>query len=230
MAASYRFRGATSGLAVRFEGAEHTKRALAGLPAAVQRKVLRFAVAAAARPVASAVRQNLKAGSAASRRHEGVGAAARSVAVKVATSRRDPAVAYALIGARRGYSEMVTLKDTGKDREQVESITARRVTKVGKKGARVTRITDTKLKYLGKIGRKSRLSRRSNSSLKRVPSRYLHLLEKGANNVRSGKRWAGWHALSNAASATASAARSAFTRVMDAGISREFQRLARRAG
>ena len=229
MAAAYRFRGPTSGLAVRFEGAEHTKRALAGLPAAVQRKVLRFAVAAAARPVASAVRQNLKAGSAASRRHEGVGAAARSVAVKVATSRRDPAVAYALIGARRGYSEMVTLKDTGKDREQVESITARRVTKRGKRN-RVSVTTERTLKYLGKIGRKARLSRRSNSSLKRVPSRYLHLLEKGANNVRSGKRWAGWHSLSNAASATASAARSAFTRVMDAGISREFQRLARRAG
>lgn len=229
MAAAYRFRGATSGLAVRFEGAEHTKRALAGLPAAVQRKVLRFAVAAAARPVAVAVRQNLKAGSAASRSNAGVGAAARSVAVKVATSRRDPAVAYALVGARRGYSEMVTLKDTGKDREEVESITVRRVTKRGKRN-RVSVTTERPLKYLGKIGRKARLSRRSNSSLKRVPSRYLHLLEKGANNVRSGKRWAGWHALSNAAAATASAARSAFIRVMDAGISREFQRLARRAG
>ena len=229
MAASYRFRGPTSSLAVRFEGAEHTKRALAGLPAAVQRKVLRFAVAAAARPVASAVRQNLKAGSAASRRHEGVGTSARSVAVKVATSRRDPAVAYALIGARRGYSEMVTLKETGKEREAVESITVRRVTKRGKRG-RVSVTKERKLKYLGPIASRARLSKSSNTTHKRVPSRYLHLLEKGSLNARSGQMWKGRRALQKAADATVSAARSAFIRVMDSGISREFQRLARRAG
>lgn len=209
--------GGIRGLAVKFVGADETKRALALLPAAVQRRVLRNAVAAAARPVTKAMRAGARTAASQSRRREGIGTTARSIVQKVATSKRDPSVAYAVIGARRGYSEMVSLVDETK-RSAVKNIRVRRQTKRGRRGT--TKVTERDLKNLGSVARKARLNPKSNSTHKRVPSRYLHLIEKGT------KRSRGYGFMQSAAGGQISAVRDAFARVLDEGLIREFNRMA----
>ena len=205
--------GGVRGLAVRIEGAEQTKRALAGLPAAVQRKVLRGAVAAAARPVTKTMRRLAKSYSAASKQQEGIGATARAIAQKVRTSKRDPATAYAVIGARRDHVELVDIKhSTG----AVAGIT--QVRRRNKKGA----VRRRNLKNLGPIARKARLNPRRENNRKRRPSRYLHLIEKGGKKraTRAG------HFMSRAAAQQSGQVRKIFADKLDEGIAREFKKLA----
>lgn len=209
--------GGIRGLAVKFVGAEQTKRALAELPAAIQRRVLRNAVAAAARPVTKMVKHGAKLASAQSRRHEGIGTTARSIVQKVATSKKDPSVAFALIGARRGYSEFVNLVDETR-RSGVSRVTVQRRTRRGRKGA--TKVSQRQLKNLGPVARRARLNPKSNTTHKRVPTRYLHLFEKGS------KRSMGSKFMQYAALSQIAASRGAFARVLDDGIAREFSKMA----
>lgn len=205
--------GGIRGLAVKFVGAEETKRALAMLPAAIQRRVLRNAVAAAARPVTKTMRQLAKTASAQSKRREGIGTTARSIVQKVATSKRNPAVAYAMIGARRGYSELVNIDAL----RRVSGVSVRRETRRGRRG---TNVRERNLKNLGPVARRARLDPKSNSSRKRVPTRYLHLIEKGTRRSRAYKFMR--HAAMNAAGAS----KQAFLRILSDGISREFNKMA----
>lgn len=209
----WRFQGQLRRLGVRVEGAEQTIDALAQLPLAVQRRIMRGALTAAARPVAAAVRRMAKQESARSKRKEGVGTTARAIIAKVQTSKRDPTIAYGLVGARRGYAEFLTF-DKSAGKSNVMTIqTQRRIRKGGKN---VIRRRD--LKNLGPVARKARLDARSNSARKRVPSRYLHLFEKrGRSPARI---------LDRAATATASQSMVAFNRIFFAGINREFAKRA----
>lgn len=204
--------GGIRGLAVRVEGDAQTIQALATLPVAVQRRVVRLAMAAAARPVAQAMKAGARAASKKSKRKEGIGTTARSIVSKVATSKRDPSIAYAVVGARRGYTEFVTLDAN----RAVAAIRARRRGKQLRAG--VHKVRSRQLKNLGPIARKARLNPKSNSTHKRVPSRYMHLFEK------RGKR--PHRFMDNAARSSASAAKDAFTRVFMNGLHREFQRMA----
>lgn len=204
--------GGIRGLSVKFVGAEQTKRALAMLPAAIQRRVLRNAVAAAARPVTRAIKAGARTASAQSRRHEGVGTTSRAIIQKVATSKRDPAVAFAKIGARRGYTEFIQL-----DKTRVSGITAERRTRRRRGAAKVTRRS---LKNLGPAARKARLNPKSNTSNKRTPTRYLHLIEKGSRRSR------GHGFMQQAAAGQISASRGAFARIMHQGVQREFSKMA----
>lgn len=221
MAGGFKFRrtrtvrniGGIRGLAVQVQGDKETIAALAQLPVRVQRRVLRQGMAAAARPVVQAMKSGAKSASAASKRKEGVGTTARAIISKVQTSKRDPSIAYALVGARRGYAEFLTFdKSVGKS--NVTTIqTQRRIRKGGKN---VIRRRD--LKNLGPIARKARLDPRSNSARKRVPSRYLHLFEKRGS--------ASGRFMDKAARTSASSSMVAFNRVFLAGLHREFQKMA----
>lgn len=202
--------GGIRGLAVRFEGADTVKRGLAQLPYLVQRKVLRLAVAAAARPVTAAVRQGAKAYSAGSLRKEGIGTTTRSIVQKVATSKSNPAVAYAVIGARKGYTEFVTLDSDHK-------VSAIQVAKRIRKAKGRTVVNGRSLTNLGPIARKARLNPKSNSTHKRVPSRYLHLIEIGGKKrrIRAGRF------IETAARSTIVASRTKFAEVLEHGVKRE---------
>lgn len=205
--------GGIRGLAVRVTGANETIQALAKLPVAVQRRVLRQGMAAAARPVVQAMKAGAKSASKASERHEGIGSTARAIISKVATSKRDPSIAYAVVGARRGYAEFLTF-DRSAGKTGVRTIEAQR--RMRRKGKNVTR--RRQLKSLGPIARKARLDPRSNSARKRVPSRYLHLFEKrGA---------AGGRFMDKASRSSASASQQAFHRVFMNGLVREFSKMA----
>lgn len=208
----WRFQGQLRRLGVRVEGADQTIDALAQLPLAVQRRILRGALTAAARPVAAAVRRMAKQESAQSKRKEGVGTTARSIIAKVQTSKRDQTIAYGLVGARRGYAEIVRLNKEGR----VASIRARRRGKKIRKG--VYEVDGRELKNLGPVARKARLNPGKKSTHKRVPTRYLHLFEKrGRSPARI---------LDRAATATASQSMVAFNRILFAGINREFSKMA----
>lgn len=204
--------GGIRGLAVQVQGARETIEALAKLPVAVQRRVLRQGMAAAARPVVQAMKAGAKSASVASRRKEGVGTTARAIISKVATSKRDPSIAYAVVGARRGYGEFLTFARSAGKTGVATIQTQRRIRKNGKN---VIRRRD--LKNLGPIARKARLDPRSNSARKRVPSRYLHLFEKRGSAGRF---------MNQAARSSASASQQAFHRVFMNGLVREFGRMA----
>lgn len=202
------------GLAVHVEGAIETQRALAMLPTAVQRKVLRQALAAAGRPVLAAMRAGAKAYERGST--ESIGAVGRSLTVKVATSKRDPSIAYALVGAKRGYAEIVRLNEKG----VVQSLRTRRRGKKLRQG--VYAVKGRNLKNLGPVARKARLDPRNGLTQRRTPTRYLHLIELGGKSrkIRAG------HFMDGAAISASSASRQAFMRVFDAGLHREFMKMA----
>lgn len=207
--------GGIRGLAVRITGATETLHALAQLPVRMQRRVYRQGMAAAARPVVQAMKAGARAASAKSIRSEGVGTTARAIVSKVATSKRDPSIAYAIVGARRGYAEFLTF-DKSAGRANVMTIQSQK--RIRKKGKTVIRRRD--LKNLGPIARKARLDPRSNSARKRVPSRYLHLFEKRGTR-RPAPRF-----MDAAARSSASAAVTAFNRIFMDGLVREFHRMA----
>jgi hypothetical protein len=221
MAAPVKFRrtrtvrniGGIRGLAVRVQGARETIDALAQLPVAAQRRVLRQGMAAAARPVVKAMKAGAKSASASSKRKEGVGTTSRAIISKVKTSKRDPSIAYAIVGARRGYAEFLTFDKSAGKANVMTIQTQRRIRKGGKS---VIRRRD--LKNLGPIARKARLDARSNSARKRVPSRYLHLFEKRGS---SGGRF-----MDKASRQSANQSMVAFNRVFFAGINREFAKRA----
>lgn len=206
--------GGVKGLAVRVDGAAETINALAMLPAAVQRRVLRQALAAAARPVMTA----MKAGAIAYERgsQEAMGAVGRSLAVKVATSKRDPSIAYAMVGAKRGYAEIVRLNTEGK----VQSIRTRRRGKKLRQG--VYAVKGRNLKSLGPTARAARLDPRNGLTQRRTPTRYLHLLELGPRGRigRSG------HFMDKAAISARATSMQKFNERLFAGIDREFGRMA----
>ncbi len=215
--------GGIRGLAVQFTGAEETKRALALLPGVVQRRLLRYATAAAARPIVAYVKQYANAYSRTSRRGEAIGTVGRSITSKVATSKKNPAVAYALIGARRGYGEFVTFHSDTDRRAGVAHVSIQTRKVLSRRNGRIySKVTSRDLKNIGPIARKARLDPKSNSTRKRIPSRYLHLIEKGgtARKIRAGNM------LSNAADNAAGAAQDAYTRVMLQGMIREFDKMA----
>lgn len=225
MAAPVKFRrsrtvrniGGVRGLAVSVQGADETIRALAQLPAAVQRRVFRQGMAAAARPVVSAMKAGARKASHESRRKEGVGTTARAIVSKVATSKRDPSIAYALVGARRGYAEFLTF-DKSAGKSDVMTIQTQRLMRRVRGGRRQRKVVRRDLKNLGPIARNARLDPRSNSARKRIPSRYLHLFEKRG---RGAPRF-----MDQAARSSAMASRQAFNRVFFSGLDREFRKLA----
>lgn len=208
------------GLAVKFVGSESVKRDLSTLKPRIQRRLLRQAVASAARPVAKLMRRYAKQSSTESDRNEGIGTTARSIDMKVGTSRKDPGVAYAFIGAKRGYVELVHLER--KDRRSgVRKIV------VGNRRGRTRllgpgnkrRMHYRPLKNLGPVARKARLDPKSNTALKRVPTRYLHLIEKGTGRSRAYKfmRYAAHNGKADS--------RSKFAENIREGIVREFGKL-----
>jgi hypothetical protein len=202
------------GLAVQIDGAEQTMRALAQLPAAAQRRVLRQGLAAAARPVRAA----MKAGAAAYERGsaESIGAVGRSLGVKVASSKKNPAIAYAMVGALRGYAETVTLNKVG----EVQSLRVRRFR--GRKVNGVQKVGSRQLKNIGPTARKARLDPRNGLIQRRKPTRYLHLIELGPR----GRIKRAGNFMDKAARSAASASMQAFDRVFSAGLHREFQKMA----
>lgn len=208
--------GGIRGLAVRVDGAQEAIQALATLPVRVQRRVVRLAMAAAARPVVQAMKAGARAASKKSKRGEGIGTTARAIVSKVATSKKDPSIAYAVVGARRGYAEFVTLHSDWDRRAGVAHIQTQR--RIRRKGKNVIRRRD--LKHIGPIARKARLDPKSNSTRKRVASRYLHLFEKRGTR-RPAPRF-----MDAAARSSASAAVTAFNRVFMNGLVREFHRMA----
>jgi hypothetical protein len=209
--------GGIRGLAIKFVGAETAKRDLARLKPTIQKKLLRQGVASAARPVLKLARQYAKQTSAASTRSEGIGTTARALGMKVATSKRDAGVAYAIIGAKRGYFEYVTLMDRNK-RSGVKEVSVPRRRRGGK-------VEHVPLKNLGPIARKARLSPQRQKDgthaerIRRVPSRYLHLIDKGTRRSRAGKfmRWAAYNGRAES--------RAAFAENISAGLTREFAKL-----
>jgi len=205
-------------LAIKFDGYEQAKAKIAQLPRLVQRKVLRNSVAAAARPVVKAVKGHAKSISRHSRTHEGVGATARSIVATTKTSKRNPAVAYALVGARRGYFERIHLTKTGR-RRGVKSIQT--VKRLGRRGG----LRKTRLKNIGPSARRARLrpTQGKASSLIRKPTRYLHLLEKGRH--KTPKTWPGFGLLVNSARGTRWVSVALFQKTMRAGITRELARI-----
>lgn len=206
--------GGVRGLAVNITGDRQTIQALAQLPAAVQRKVLRQALAAAARPVRAA----MKTGAVAYERGstEAFGTTGRSLTVKVQTSKKNPSIAYALVGAKRGYSETVRLNQQG-------AIQTLRVSRRGRKLRRgVTAIKSRELKNLGPIARKARLDPKKGQIQRRTPTRYLHLIETGGK----GRRIRAGQFMDKAATGASMASRQAFNRVFGVGLHREFQRMA----
>jgi hypothetical protein len=199
--------GGVAGLAIQFVGADQTKRALAQLPAAIQRKVLRLATAAAARPVAAMLKREARVASAASARKEGIGTTARSIATKV---------------ARKGYTEFVALQDESK-RSSPAKVTATREVRRGRGRRARVEVRGMGERSLNARQRKARLDPKSNSSRKRVPSRYLHLFEAGSKRSRA----AGF--MRAAAQRTRTESRNAFVDKLDEGMKREFNKMAAKA-
>jgi hypothetical protein len=206
--------GGVRGLAVRVEGAKETINALAQLPAGVQRRVLRQALAAAARPVMAAAKAGAKAYE--NQSSEAVGTVGRSFAVKVATSKRDPSIAYALVGAKRGYAEIVRINQQG----AVQSLRVRRRGKKLRKG--VYAVKGRNLKNLGPTARKARLDPKNGLTQRRTATRYLHLIELGPRGRI--QRKGGF--MDNAAKSSARASVTDFNRILFAGINREFAKRA----
>lgn len=214
------------GLAVKVVGSQKTKRQLELLPVLVQRKILRLAVAAGARPVADEMRGRLRRISAASKRHEGIGTAARSIVVKTASKKSDPNVAYAVVGARRGYGEIATLRAgvSAGHSAAVKNVTAYKVIKRGRRGSLRVNLSDNI--RLSPSARKARL--RPTKGLrdlnKRVPSRYLHMLERG-RYVRP-PHWTGWHFAERTARRLAGTVNMIIRRQIIIGLQREMKRAA----
>lgn len=210
--------GGIRGLAVKFVGAESVKRDLARFTPNIQKRLLRQAVASAGRPVMKLVRQYAKQASAQSDRQQGIGASARSIAMKVGTSKKDAGVAYALIGARRGYTEFVAV---GQDR-RVKAIAIEQV-KRGRRNRRrvITSVQFRELKNLGPVARSARLNPKlkANQTRKRIPTRYLHLFEKGSRRSRAAKfmRWAAHNGREES--------RTKFAANIREGLVREFSKL-----
>lgn len=206
--------GGIRGLAVQIDGAEQTMRALATLPAAVQRRVLRQGLAAAARPVRTA----MKAGAIAYERGstESIGAVSRSLAVKVATSKKNPAIAYAMVGAARGHAEIARIDASG----AIQKLRTRRHGKRLRQGVYAVKGRD--LKSIGPTARKARLDPRNGLNQRRTPTRYLHLIELGGKKrpIRAG------HFMDNAAKSAYPASMREFDRVFAAGMHREFMKMA----
>lgn len=203
-----------AGLAIQVDGAEETQRALALLPAAVQRRVLRQALATAARPVRNAMKAGARQYEQGS--PEAIGTTSRALTVKVSTSKKNPAVAYAVVGAARGYAETVNLSKTG----AVQALRVRRRGKQIRKG--VYKVRSRSLKNIGPQARKARLDPRNGRIQRRVASRYLHLIETGGKKrkIRAG------HFMDKAAISAGPESRAKFEQVFDAGLHREFQRMA----
>jgi len=200
-------------LAVRLLGSDAIKRDLARLTVTIQRKLLRNAVAASARPVAKMLKQYMRADAAKSPRQESIGASVRSIGIKVGTSKSDPGVAYAKIGARRGYAEIVKIDQTG----SVQSISVRRRGKKIRRG--VHSVKHRALKNIGPIARKARLNPKQGRTQRRIPTRYLHLIEKGTRRSRAYKF------MRAAEENAAHASRMAFGASIEHGITREFGKL-----
>lgn len=206
--------GGIRGLAVQIDGDEQTRRALALLPAAVQRRVLRQALAAAARPVRAAMKSGAREYS--SKSPEAFGVAERSLIVKVSTSKKTPSVAYAVVGAARGYAETVQIDRQGE-------IQSRRVSRRGKKlRTGVHKVHSRQLKNIGPQARKARLDPRKGLIQRRKPTRYLHLIELGGKTrrIRAG------HFMDRAARSANAASVLKFNERFAAGMKREFDRMA----
>lgn len=206
--------GGIRGLAVQIDGADETKRALAMLPAAVQRRVLRQALAAAARPVKAAMKRGAIAYEQGST--EAFGTTGRSLIEKVATSKRNPSIAYAVVGARRGYAEIARINQAG----EIQGLRTRRRGKKLRSG--LYKVRGRQLKNLGPLARKARLNPKHGLTQRRTPSRYLHLIELGGKKrkIRAG------HFMDKAALSAGSESRDAFSRVFGDGVAREFARMA----
>lgn len=219
--------GGVFGLKVEIVGDVQTANALAKLPAAVQRKVARLAIAAKARPIQNAMKLGARRASASSRRQEGIGATARSIATKVETSKKNPWVTYARIGARRGYYEFIHLQDDQK-RSGVSHVTTITRKRRGSGRKAVYEDRGGRLKTLSARGRKARLSPNRHKdgthggAIKRGPSRYLHLIETGG---RKGRLRA-YRFMDQAARTGHAAGQTAYIQKMDDGIRREFAKLA----
>lgn len=211
--------GAKFGLKVDIVGDIQTANALAMLPARVQRRISRLAIAAKARPIAKAMKAGALQASMSSVRKEGIGTASRAIATKVGTSKRDPWVTYAKVGARRGYTEFVTLQDETKRSAPSKVSVVKQIRRGrGRRGVREDRVA--LLKNMSARTRDARLDPKSNSTRKRVPSRYLHLIEKGT------RRSLAYRFMQRAAEVGKTLGQAAYMKVMKDGIDREFAKLA----
>lgn len=211
--------GGVHGLKVEIVGDVQTARALSQLPTRVQRAIARHAIAAKARPIAKAMKAGAAMAARDSIRHEGIGTTSRAISMKVATSKRNPWVTYAKVGARRGYTEFVTLLDDTKRSAPKGVAVVKQIRRGrGRRGVREDRVS--LLKSMSARTRRARLDPKSNSTRKRIPSRYLHLIEKGT------KRFLGYQFMERSAELGKTAGQAAYMRVLDEGIKREFAKLA----
>jgi hypothetical protein len=214
--------GGIFGLKVEIVGDVKTANALAQLPTAVQRRVARQAIAAKARPIQAAMKAGARQASLSSKRQEGIGTTSRAIATKVGTSKRQPWVTYAKVGARRGYTEFVTLQDETKRSAPSKVSVVKQIRRGrGRRGVREDRVS--LLKNMSARTRHARLDPKSNSTRKRVPSRYLHLIEKGTRRSRA------YRFMAQAAQVGKTLGQAAYMKIMDEGIKREFAKMAAKA-
>lgn len=175
--------GGVRGLAISIDAREVPMMAnqLAQFTEAFQRRLMRTALTKSARPVRNRMVQMVRTYSAGSRRNEAVGATQRAIIMKVQSLKRDPSQAYAIIGVRRRYEEMVETADPTRR----SNVTGRRVAAF--KGGK--HVGYRALKNIGPIARKARLNPKRTSkgfaaSQRRRPDKYFHLIDTGARHIR----------------------------------------------
>jgi hypothetical protein len=102
----------------------------------------------------------------------------------------------------------------------IQGLRTRRRGKQVRKG--VYSVKGRDLKNIGPIARKARLDPSKGRIQRRTPTRYLHLIELGGKTrkIRAG------HFMDQAARSSANTSMQAFNRVLFAGMSREFNRMA----
>jgi len=214
-------------LVIKFDFPKRLDELLATLPQDIQKKSVRAGIRAAMRPVRSRLKGLVKTISRVNkgqRPSQSTGALYRSIELKYGSPKNRPAGFYGMVGANRRHIEVLTNRFPERSKGKYLQYRLKKSYKSDYKNKRKLKAT---LKGVGPSEVKSlyrRKRRGTGKPIKRGPSRYFHLVDKGFNHY-SGTSVPGRNFVQQTYDTTVAVAQTQFVNNVTASIHQIFTKI-----